>query len=253
MFEIVNSLILGNCINFADIHIITYIYILKMSNKVCTSRLLKELRELQKKPVEGIRALPLESNILEWHYVLEGAKGTSYEGGWYHGVVTFPSEYPMKPPSITMVTPNGRFKTCTKLCLSMSDFHPENWNPMWSVGTILMGLLSFMVQDSPTYGSIETSDAYKRKAALESLEFNCKDKIFNKLFPELVELNVKIKQEYEEKYGSSLPNVNQEISANSKNDTSTQLLENGAASWTALFAVLVVLVTFTWALLAYAI
>jgi len=224
-----------------------------MSNKVCTSRLLKELKELNKKPVEGLRALPLESNILEWHYVLEGAKGTAYEGGWYHGVVTFPSEYPMKPPSITMITPNGRFKTCTKLCLSMSDFHPENWNPMWSVGTILMGLLSFMVQDSPTYGSIETSDGYKRKAALESLDYNCQNKIFVKLFPELVELNEKRRKEYEEKHGSiSLP-ANQEISATSKNDTSAQLLEQGAASWTALFAVLIVLVTFTWALLAYAI
>ena len=219
-----------------------------MSNKVCTSRLLKELRELQKKPVEGIRALPLESNILEWHYVLEGAKGTIYEGGWYHGVVTFPSEYPMKPPSITMITPNGRFKTCTKLCLSMSDFHPENWNPMWSVGTILMGLLSFMVQDLPTYGSIETSDPYKRKAALESLDYNCKNKIFSKLFPELVELNEKRKKEHEEKYGSY-----QEISSNSKNDTTAQLLEQGAASWTALFAILIVLVTFTWALLTYSI
>ena len=29
-----------------------------------------------------------------------------------------------------MLTPNGRFKVATRLCLSMSDFHPETWNPM---------------------------------------------------------------------------------------------------------------------------
>jgi len=220
-----------------------------MAPNVCTSRLLKELRELQKKPVEGIRALPLESNILEWHYVLEGAKGTSYEGGWYHGVVTFPSEYPMKPPSITMITPNGRFKTCTKLCLSMSDFHPENWNPMWSVGTILMGLLSFMVQDSPTYGSIETSDAFKRKAAIESLEYNCQNKTFSTLFPELVELNETLKKEKEEKYGINSQNTSS--SALTSSQDSTQLLEQGAASWTALVAVLIAIVACTWALIAY--
>ncbi len=100
-------------------------------------------------------------------------KGTVYQGGYYHGVVTFPKEYPYKPPSINMLTPNGRFKTATRLCLSMSDFHPESWNPLWSVGTILMGLHSFMLEDAPTSGSITTTDAVKRKAAAESLAFNC--------------------------------------------------------------------------------
>jgi ubiquitin-conjugating enzyme E2 J2 len=54
----------------------------------------------------------------------------TYLGGWYHGMVIFPKEYPYKPPSIQMITPNGRFKCCTPLCLSMSDFHPESWNPL---------------------------------------------------------------------------------------------------------------------------
>lgn len=69
-----------------------------------------------------------------------GAKGSPYEGGYYHGKLKFPPEYPLKPPSILMLTPSGRFKPNTRLCLSMSDFHPESWNPMWSVSTILMGL-----------------------------------------------------------------------------------------------------------------
>ena len=33
----------------------------------------------------------------------------------------------------------------SRLCLSISDFHPDTWNPAWSVSTILTGLLSFMV------------------------------------------------------------------------------------------------------------
>ena len=32
-----------------------------------------------------------------------------------------------------------------RLCLSISDYHPDTWNPAWSVSTILTGLLSFMV------------------------------------------------------------------------------------------------------------
>lgn len=105
----------------------------------------------------------------------------------------------MKPPSIQMYTPNGRFKVNTRLCLSMSDFHPETWNPMWSVGTILMGLYSFMLEDSATYGSIQTSNGYKKKTANESLQFNCTNKIFVSLFPELVEIHAKQLQDEKEK------------------------------------------------------
>merc|ERR1711971_607667 len=82
-------------------------------------------------------------------------------------------------------TPNGRFKTDTRLCLSISDYHPDTWNPAWSVSTILTGLLSFMLERSPTLGSVETSDYEKKQFALRSLEFNLKSRIWNELFPEL--------------------------------------------------------------------
>ena len=64
-----------------------------------------------------------------------------------------------------MLTPNGRFNTNTRLCLSMSDFHPESWVPAWSVGTILNGVLSFMLESTPTVGSVEKSTAERQQAA----------------------------------------------------------------------------------------
>ena len=112
-------------------------------SKMCLGRLKKEYKKLQKNPVDQIRAHPLENNLLEWHYVLDGPAGSPYEGGYYHGLLRFPPEYPFKPPSILMYTPSGRFETNVRICLSMSDFHPESWNPMWSVSSILSGLLSF--------------------------------------------------------------------------------------------------------------
>lgn len=36
-------------------------------------------------PVPNIKAHPSPSNILEWHYALEGSPNTEYEGGVYHG------------------------------------------------------------------------------------------------------------------------------------------------------------------------
>ncbi len=159
-----------------------------MAQAICRKRLQMELVSLQKSPVEHITALPHDKNILEWHYVLEGPPGTPYEGGHYHGIVRFPKEYPYKPPSIIMYTKNGRFKTNMRLCLSMSDYHVEQWNPMWSVSSILQGLLSFMVENTATLGSMETSEARRRALAAKSLEENVKNKDFCALFPQYVEL-----------------------------------------------------------------
>ncbi len=60
---------------------------------------------------------------------------------------------------------------------------------MWSVSTIITGLISFMAESSPTLGSIETSVNQKKKFARFSLEHNVKDATFVKLFPHLVELH----------------------------------------------------------------
>uniref|UniRef100_W5KBT6 Ubiquitin-conjugating enzyme E2 J2 n=1 Tax=Astyanax mexicanus TaxID=7994 RepID=W5KBT6_ASTMX len=130
----------------------------KRAPTTATQRLKQDYLRIKKDPVPYICAEPLPSNILEWHYLVRGPEKTPYEGGYYHGKLIFPREFPFKPPSIYMITPNGRFKCNTRLCLSITDFHPDTWNPAWSVSTILTGLLSFMVEKGPTLGSIETSD-----------------------------------------------------------------------------------------------
>lgn len=152
-----------------------------------TARLKQDYLRLKKDPVPYVLAEPVPSNILEWHYVVKGPENTPYEGGFYHGKLVFPGEFPFQPPSIYMITPNGRFKVNIRLCLSISDFHPDTWNPAWSVSTILAGLLSFMIETSPTLGSITTTDYEKKQLAAQSLEFNLRDKMFCELFPETVE------------------------------------------------------------------
>eukprot|EP00092_Neocalanus_flemingeri_P031035 GFUD01033715.1.p1 GENE.GFUD01033715.1~~GFUD01033715.1.p1 ORF type:complete len:225 (-),score=54.92 GFUD01033715.1:218-892(-) len=154
-------------------------------NSSAVARLKQDYIRLKRDPVPYIVAEPLPSNLLEWHYVVRGPEDSSYKAGLYHGKLVFPSEFPFKPPSIYMTTPNGRFKTDTRLCLSISDYHPDTWNPAWSVSTILTGLLSFMLERSPTLGSIETSDWDKKQFAYRSLEFNLKSRVFCDLFPEL--------------------------------------------------------------------
>src|SRR5437016_10556634 len=71
-----------------------------------------------------------------------------------------------------MLTPSGRFQTNTRLCLSISDFHPKSFNPAWEVSTILIGLLSFMTSEEMTTGSVSASPAERRYFAARSRWWN---------------------------------------------------------------------------------
>jgi ubiquitin-conjugating enzyme E2 J2 len=84
-----------------------------------------------------------------------------------------------------MITPSGRFQVNTRLCLSISDYHPDTWNPSWTVSTIIMGLLSFMNETAPTLGSLTTTETEKRLLARRSRDFNLADKQFCEIFPEM--------------------------------------------------------------------
>ena len=153
---------------------------------MAVQRLQKELRLLAKDPLPSIIARPDTKNILVWHYVLEGDASSEYAGGTYHGKITFPSQYPFRPPAIVMVTPSGRFQSNTRLCLSMSDYHPETWNPSWSVASILTGLQSFFYENTATTGSVTCSKRERRKLAAASAAFNEKNPSFRKVFPDLI-------------------------------------------------------------------
>ncbi|ORZ35162.1 ubiquitin-conjugating enzyme/RWD-like protein [Catenaria anguillulae PL171] len=100
-----------------------------MATQAAFKRLTTEYKDLSRSPPPLITAKPLESNILEWHALMNGPPDTPYERGAYWVKVVFPADYPYKPPSIRMLTPSGRFKPGERICLSYSDYHPETWNP----------------------------------------------------------------------------------------------------------------------------
>ncbi|KAK7397863.1 Ubiquitin-conjugating enzyme E2 6 [Neonectria punicea] len=143
-----------------------------MASKAANKRLTREYKTISENPPPYITAHPSESNILEWHYIITGPEDTPYHGGQYWGTLMFPPNYPFAPPAIRMHTPSGRFQPSTRLCLSISDFHPKSFNPAWEVSTILIGLLSFMTSEEMTTGSVSSTAAERRYLASRSRWWN---------------------------------------------------------------------------------
>lgn len=136
-------------------------------------RLMREAIELAE-ATEEYCARPLEDNLFEWHFTIQGPKGTEFENGVYHGRIILPKEYPMQPPHIILLTPNGRFEVNKKICLSISGHHPETWQPSWSIRTALLALIAFMPTPSErTIGSLDYTPAERKALAKKSKCFEC--------------------------------------------------------------------------------
>jgi len=146
-----------------------------MSKSPSLRRIQADIRELSIDPSDRYHAHPLENDMFEWHFTIRGAEGTDFEGGYYHGRILLPADYPFKPPNIVFLTPNGRFETNVKVCLSFSAYHPELWQPAWGIRLILEALISFLpTKGDGAIGALDWTSAERKKLAKKSCEYNCK-------------------------------------------------------------------------------
>ncbi len=146
-----------------------------MATQLCIRRLAKEYGELMKDPLPNIKVYIKEDNLLEWYFCFYGLDG-SYTGGEYLGMIKVSDDYPMKPPSIYMYTPNGRFVTNERICTTNSDHHPELWKSTWTLGSQLLSFLSLFTEDNST-GQVylnhqRTSKKAKKAYAKKSRQYN---------------------------------------------------------------------------------
>lgn len=143
-------------------------------------RLLKETAELSSpssNPNPAFYAAPVsDADLHDWHFTLLGPPAPSpYAGGMYHGRITLPPTYPLKPPNFRFLTPSGRFEVNREICLSISGFHEETWMPAWGVRTALTALRSFMAEQGTAgqVGGLEASKEVRARLAKESRTWRC--------------------------------------------------------------------------------
>ncbi|KAF9338059.1 Ubiquitin-conjugating enzyme E2 J1 [Podila minutissima] len=114
------------------------------------------------------------SDIFEWHFTLRGPEDTEFEGGLYHGRILLPNNYPFAPPSLMFLTPNGRFELNKKVCLSITGYHPEYWQPAWGIRTVLVAVMGFLPTESKgAIGGLDTSVEARKALAVRSKAWKC--------------------------------------------------------------------------------
>ena len=124
-----------------------------------SKKLYGEYKHLKKNPIEGITAEPIDENDLtKWKGRVEGAKGTPFEGGYFHFKINIPENYPFEPPEVKMVTkvyhPNINSES-GNICVNI--LKKGVWVPTNNIQSVLLslqGLLSNPNTKDPLMGDI---------------------------------------------------------------------------------------------------
>ncbi|KAJ1666187.1 E2 ubiquitin-protein ligase peroxin 4 [Coemansia sp. RSA 1813] len=117
-----------------------------------TKRLLKELQDIQKEPSEEIVFLgpKNDDDILQWCGVLRGPQDTPYHGGEFELHISIPDQYPIKPPTLTFITPvchpNVHFET-GEICL---DILKAQWSPAWTLASTCLAIHVLLANPEPS-------------------------------------------------------------------------------------------------------
>ncbi|KAF9391940.1 Ubiquitin-conjugating enzyme E2 J1, partial [Podila verticillata] len=70
--------------------------------------------------------------------------------------------------------PNGRFELNKKVCLSITGYHPEYWQPAWGIRTVLVAVMGFLPTESKgAIGGLDTSVEARKALALRSKAWKC--------------------------------------------------------------------------------
>lgn len=117
----------------------------------------KQLAELKKNPMEWFSAgLIDDENIYKWEVLIIGPQDTLFEGGFFKAHLTFPKEYPQRPPKMTFVSEIWHPNIASNGDVCISILHEpgddkygyekaqERWLPVHTVETILLSVISML-------------------------------------------------------------------------------------------------------------
>ena len=101
-----------------------------------------ELKNIIENPIKGIQVVPNDDDVLLWVIKVQGPTGTPYEKGIFTFNIVFTSEFPFKPPQITLKTKifHPNFDNDGNCCLSLLN----NWKPASRLSLVLTAILQLL-------------------------------------------------------------------------------------------------------------
>ena len=130
---------------------------------------------MMKDPSDDFVANPVKDDMFCWHFTIRGPTETEFEGGLYHGIIKLPMSYPSRPPNIMFLTPNGRFEINMDICLSMTKYHKEEWQPAWTIRSMLEAIIAFFPvrEDHDAIGALNSNVESRKFYAKQSRKYKC--------------------------------------------------------------------------------
>ena len=113
-----------------------------------TRRLCKELEVMRNAPPPGITADLKGDNIYELEATIHGPPNTPYEGGTFLLDITYPKDYPYKPPKVTFKTKIYHCNINIKGEIGL-DILKDKWSPAMTVEKLLLSIQSLLDDCNP--------------------------------------------------------------------------------------------------------
>lgn len=116
-------------------------------------RISREYGEVQQNPPAGFTVAlpPTTSNVHTWHLTLAAPASTPFHPGRYGLVLTLPTDYPFKPPTLRFVTrlyhPNVTNDSLGNICLGV--LKPDNWKPSTKIVAVLEAVRNLLIEPLP--------------------------------------------------------------------------------------------------------
>jgi len=111
-------------------------------------RINKELKDIMNDPPAQCSAGPVGDDVFHWQATILGPPDSPFEGGVFFLNITFPTDYPFKPPKFTFTTriyhPN--INSNGAICL---DILRSQWSPALTVAKVLLSICSLLCDPTP--------------------------------------------------------------------------------------------------------
>ncbi|KAH7944442.1 ubiquitin-conjugating enzyme E2 D4 [Rhipicephalus sanguineus] len=113
------------------------------------TRIQRELHEMAKDPPSNCSAGLIDSgDLFHWQAVIVGPENTPFEGGMFNLNITFPNDYPFKPPAVQFLTKiyHPNINDVGHICLNILG---AQWSPALSVAKVLLSICVLMCEPNP--------------------------------------------------------------------------------------------------------